>query len=109
MVVCCPEDHLCGRCYARERFTKRGQADVIGQCWAERICRGALRAQPAWPEHGASGAKAFAIARRLVRALSKDPRLLDELAQACNAGAASWWQRRPARYRLPDGAGGAVR
>jgi len=25
---------------------------VIGQCWAERICRGDLRAQSAWPEHG---------------------------------------------------------
>jgi hypothetical protein len=71
-------------------------AGVIGQCWAERICRGELRAEPAWPERGE---KTIRIARRLVASLSKDPRLLDDLAAACSSGAAAWWQRRPARYR----------
>lgn len=77
-------------------MAKRGQADVLGQCWAERICRGELRAQPAWPQHEE---KTLAIARRLVGRLAEDPRLVAELAVACSAGAAAWWVRRPARYR----------
>ena len=95
-MVCCTEDQLCELCYGRELLVKRRQAGVIGQCWAERICRGELRARAAWPEHGD---KAIRIARRLVGALAKDPRLLDDLAAACSSGAAAWWQRRPERYR----------
>jgi len=93
---CCATDQLCDRCYGRELTAKRLQARVIGECWAERICRGELCAKPAWPERDA---KAVRIARRLVAALAKDPRLLDELAAACCHGAAAWWQRRPQRYR----------
>lgn len=96
-MACCAEDRLCERCYGRELLAKRRQAGVIGQCWAERICRGELRAQPSWPEHGD---KAIHIARRLVSRLAQDPRLLDELAVACSSGAAAWWARRPARYRI---------
>ena len=92
---CCPDDVLCDRCFGRELTAKRGQARVVGQCWAERVCRGELRAQPAWPETD----KALQIARRLVGALAKDPRLVDDLATACLGGAATWWQRRPPRYR----------
>ncbi|HET9893207.1 MAG TPA: hypothetical protein VFQ42_22205 [Mycobacterium sp.] len=55
--VCCPEDNLCDSCYGRDRLIKRGQADVIGQCWAERICRGALRAREAWPDHTGKAAE----------------------------------------------------
>ena len=95
-MACCVDDRLCERCYGHALLAKGRQAGVIGQCWAERICRGPLRAQPAWPEHGE---KTLRIARRLVGALAKDPRLLDELAAACSRGAAAWWQRRPARYR----------
>ncbi|HEY6173172.1 MAG TPA: hypothetical protein VIX73_01965 [Kofleriaceae bacterium] len=95
-MVCCAEDQLCERCYGRELLVKCRQAGVIGQCWAERICRGELRAQAAWPERSE---KAIRIARRLVGTLAKDPRLLDELATACSSGAAAWWQRRPERYR----------
>ncbi len=89
---------LCPRCYGRELMAKRGQAAVIGQCWAERIGlrHEELRAQPVWPEHEE---RTLAIARRLVRQLTQDPRLIDELAAACNAGAAAWWLRRPERYR----------
>jgi len=72
---------------------------VIGQCWAERICRGDLRAQKAWPQHAP---KTLDIARRLVGRLTQDPRLLEELAAACSKGAADWWQRRPARYRIEE-------
>lgn len=97
-MACCAEDRLCERCYGRELLAKSGQASVIGQCWAERICRGALRGEPAWPEHGD---KTIRIARRLVRTLARDPRLLDELAAACSRGAAAWWLRRPERYRAP--------
>jgi hypothetical protein len=95
-MACCSEDWLCERCYGRELLVKCGQAGVIGQCWAERICRGALCAEPAWPERGE---KAIQIARRLVGSLAKDPRLLEALAAACSRGAAAWWLRRPARYR----------
>ena len=70
---------------------------MIGQCWAERICRGDLRAQSAWPEHEP---KMLVIARRLVGRLTQDPRLLAELAVACSKGAVDWRQRRPARYRI---------
>jgi hypothetical protein len=93
---CCATDQLCERCYGRELTAKRPQARVVGECWAERICRGELRRIAAWPEHGG---KAIGIARRLVSALAKDPRLVDELAVTCSRGAAAWWQRRPARYR----------
>lgn len=72
---------------------------MLGQCWAERICRGAVCYEPAWPVAGDKALRALEIARRMVRALAKDPRLLEELAQACNAGAVAWWQRRPPRYR----------
>lgn len=95
-MVCCTDAALCEHCYGRELMVKRRQAGVIGQCWAERICRGELRAEPAWPEHGD---RTIQIARRLVRSLARDPRLLDQLAAACSSGAAMWWQRRPARYR----------
>jgi hypothetical protein len=93
---CCTRVQLCDRCYGRELITKRPQARVVGECWAERVCRGARRAQQAWPEHDE---KTITIARRLVSALAHDPRLRDELAAACARGAAAWWQRRPPRYR----------
>jgi hypothetical protein len=93
----CTDDHLCAACYGRERLAKRGQAETIGQVWAERICRGELRAQPAWPEHEP---KTLAIARGLVGQLACDPRLVEDLARACSAGAAAWWQRRPELYRV---------
>jgi hypothetical protein len=35
----CPPDARCAQCYGRELLTKRGQAGVIGQCWAERVGR----------------------------------------------------------------------
>jgi hypothetical protein len=95
-VVCCAEDNLCERCFGRELTSKCGQARVVGACWAERICRGALRTRPSWPH----GEKPLAIAHRLVGALAKDPRLRDRLAVACVGGAAAWWERRPMRYRI---------
>jgi len=96
---CCATDRLCDRCYGRELTAKRPQARVVGECWAERICRGDLRTIAAWPERDD---KAIRIARRLVGAPAKAPGLLDELAIACSRGAAAWWQRRPPRYRIPS-------
>lgn len=81
------------------------QAEVLGQQWAESVCRGELRALDAWPDMP----KAWDIARRKVATLPAcmgvveldpgdhlDP---EELADACMRGAAAWWARRPARYR----------
>jgi hypothetical protein len=93
----CEPAALCERCFGRELVSKRGQAAALGQCWAERVCRDEHRQRDAWP---AGEPKAIAIARRLVSALGSDPRLLGELALACDAGAAAWWARRPERYRL---------
>jgi hypothetical protein len=92
----CDPAELCDACLGRERFAKRGMADVIGQCWAERVCRGEHQARAAWPEREG---RTLAIARRKVAQLARDPRLVDELAAVCSRGAAAWWDRRPARYR----------
>jgi hypothetical protein len=92
----CPAEQLCQRCYHRDRLALLAMADVAGQCLAERLCRGELRAAPQWP----STAEAMAIAADHVAHLTGDPKLRAELAAACSAGAAKWWHRRPARYRL---------
>lgn len=52
---------------------------------------------PAWPEYDE---KALAIAWQQVASVARnDPRLLEDLARACRAGAA-WWERRPMQYRI---------
>jgi hypothetical protein len=97
-VPCCQPGALCERCYGRELAVKGRQADVVGQCWAERTARRAEhRGRVSWPDDE----RALAIAERLVAQLAPDPRLRVELAKACVAGAAAWWGRRPARYRAP--------
>lgn len=97
IVTCCFDDQLCERCYERELIVKSRQADVIGQCWAERTARRVeCRGRERWPDDE----RALAIAERLVAQLSADPRLRAELAVACVAGAAAWWERRPAGYRV---------
>lgn len=88
---------MCAGCLGRTLVVARRQARVIGQQWAERVCRGEHRAHEAWPT---SKPRTLEIARALVTALARDSRLLDELAAACNEGAAEWWQRRPDQYRL---------
>lgn len=96
MTACCTADALCERCYGRELVVKARQADVVGQCWAERTARHpAHRGRASWPDDE----RALAIATRLIAQLSADPRLRAELAGACVAGAAAWWRRRPAGYR----------
>ena len=92
----CPSAALCDACFERELGAKHGQAEVLGQVWAEAICRGELRKREAWPE---LEPKTVAIALRKVAPLTPDPRLRAELARACSAGAAAWWARRPERYR----------
>lgn len=92
----CDPTELCERCYGRELAVKARQADVIGQCWAERAARHQEhRGRASWP----SGERALAIAERLVEHLAADPRLRAELAKACVAGAGAWWERRPTGYR----------
>jgi len=82
----------------RDLLAKRDQAVEIAQGWAERICRGDLRTREAWPEHDE---KALAIARQQVAPIAgNDPRLLEDLARACNAGVAAWWVRRPMQRRI---------
>lgn len=92
----CRSVQLCEGCYGRELTSKRGQARVLGETWAERICRGELRQHECWPR---GDPKTLTVAIRLVKQLTSDPRLAAELAAICDAGAAAWWARRPARYR----------
>lgn len=95
-VESCHDAALCDACVGKELVAKRGQARAVGQCWGERVARRVeLRRYESWPE----GAESLRIARRLVGALARDPRLIDELAKACVAGAAAWWRGRPDRYR----------
>lgn len=95
LCVCNPAA-LCDHCYGRELLAKGGQARVLGEVWAESVCRGERRRFETWPEREP---KTLAIALRKVERLTSDPRLRAELAAACSAGAAAWWRRRPARYR----------
>jgi hypothetical protein len=92
----CKPTQLCDVCFGREMLGLRGQAAALGQTWGERVCRGEYQSLDEWPERAPRTLK---IARRLVAALAADPRVLDELAAACSAGAAAWWRNRPVRYR----------
>lgn len=92
----CTAATLCERCFGRELAIRRPAARTIGACWAERVCRGEARRQDAWPETD----NARAIARRKVGQLTSDPRLVELFAAACMSGAAAWWAKRPAKYRL---------
>ena len=93
----CTAEALCDRCYGSELADKRPQARVAGQCWAESICRGDLRARETWPTEDA---KTLAIARRKMASLARDPRMVEPLPLACSQGAAAWWLARPAMYRV---------
>lgn len=97
MPLCtCAPAALCAGCYARELLAQRGQAEVVGQCWAERVARRPEhRGRASWP----NDARALELAVGKVAQLAADPRLRAELARACLAGAAAWWARRPERYR----------
>lgn len=92
----CGPTTLCVGCYGRELAAKRAQARVAGQCWAERVARRPECRNWAWP---ADARKMRSVARRQIAALAADPRLVEELALACITGAATWWERRPERYR----------
>lgn len=92
----CPPEALCDGCYGRELTAKRPMARVIGECWGEHAARRPEhRGHATWPDDP----KTLAIARRKVAQLARDRRLVDELAVACVAGAAAWWERRPVGYR----------
>ncbi len=92
----CKPNNLCERCLRRELAVKRPMARALGACWAEKIARLPVhRVHPKWPVTE----ETLTIARTKVVTLGKDPRLLDELAASCVRGAATWWQKRPERYR----------
>jgi hypothetical protein len=92
----CAATALCEGCYSRTLTYARRQAATLGSTWAERIARDPAYRPRVWPT---GEPKTLAIARRLVAALATDPRLVDELARACDAGAEAWWAHRPERYR----------
>ncbi len=77
----------------------RGQARVLGQCWAERRWRAdaALQELPSWP--AADGDEI--AAREEVGQLTRDLRMLDDLGIACLQGAADWWERWWKRQQTP--------
>ena len=80
----------------RELTSKHGQARVLGETWAERICGGELRQRESWPR---GERKTLTIAIGLVAQRTSDPGLAAKLAAIGDAGAAAWWAQRPARYR----------
>lgn len=93
---CCQPEALCEHCYQRDLAVACRQARVLGSVWAERVARDpAHRGHASWPDDE----RALAIATRKVVSLSRDPRMREDLAWACAAGAVAWWGSRPARYR----------
>jgi hypothetical protein len=84
--------------HGRDLLAKRDQAAEIEPWRAERICRDDLRTREARSEHDE---KALAVAWQQVASVaSNDPRLLEDLARACSAGAPAWWERKPMRHRI---------
>lgn len=66
----CIGDQLCDAASSAGCLRSLG-SDAIGHVWADRVCRGDLRARPAWPEHKArlsvgatAGSGASALRRR---------------------------------------------
>lgn len=90
----CTATALCDRCLGRELVSKHPMADVLGQQLAERLARTqpSTRTRETWQSD-------LDAARRLIENLGQDPRLREELAVACEAGAARWWERRGPAYR----------
>jgi len=83
------------------------QARLVGIQWAQKVCTGEYKARERWPDYDD---KLKAIARRLVAGIARgehdrrytpipEDQLLDALAAACNDEAATWWEKRPARFR----------
>src|ERR1043166_309038 len=97
----CPDNELCQRCYERDRPTLLRHADALGQCLAERLCRGELRALAEWPSTSAT----LQMVTDEVAALTADDRMRRECARACADGAATWWlaDRRGTAYDVAAG------
>lgn len=78
---------MCERC-REDRFAQLGGvAACRGEYWAERVARVVPTGKP-WPPHEG---KAADIARRLVRDLADDPKLLELLAGELARWAARRW------------------
>jgi hypothetical protein len=92
----CVPTALCDGCRGRELAVALPQARVLGEQWAEQVARRPEhRGHDQWPQDE----RALTIARRKVRSLATDERLVEPLAEVCIRGAAEWWGRRSARYR----------
>jgi len=81
---------LCDRCRDALFSQLRGTAACRGEAWADRVAAYVAPAR-VWPPHEGRTAD---IARRLVRDLARDRRLLEMLAGELAAWAARRWRDR---------------
>jgi len=85
---CCEVDKpLCDHCVVDTFAQLRGTAACRGEVWAMTLASRRPRSTP-WPT---GSEKVLAIARRKVRDLTKDDRLLECLAVELARWAARWW------------------
>jgi hypothetical protein len=96
--VCgCPSDRLCALCLDGRWAQLRGVAACRGEAWADELAgvRGAPRDWPVDSE------KMRALARRRVKDLARDPRLLEMLTdELVRYAAKRWAQGRSAPLNL---------
>lgn len=84
----CPRDQLCDVCFQGSWENLRGVAATRGEVWAMDLAR-RMRIDQPWPD---GSPKVLAISRRKVADLSRDGRLLEELAAELARWAARWWR-----------------
>lgn len=83
----CPRDRLCDLCFQGAWENLRGVAATRGEVWADDVAR-RVRTRRPWPAYGGRTA---AIARRKVADMTRDPRLLEDLAIELASWAARRW------------------
>lgn len=92
----CPncDGTLCDEHVNRDVETLRGVARSRGMAWAQDVAReiGRREAPAVWPPFEGKCAR---LARLKVSNLSKDERVLEQLARECHGDAARFWERRP--------------
>lgn len=89
----CPRDQLCPLCFDGSWQNLRGAAATRGEVWADQVAKVIDRSRP-WPAHEG---RAAAIARSKVEDLSRDPRLVEQLAAELARWAAKRWESRRAQ------------
>jgi hypothetical protein len=83
----CPRDALCELCCDGLFAQLRGTAACRGERWADRVALAVPRDR-AWPDHQGRAAE---IARKLIRDLARDPRMIEMLAAELARWAARRW------------------